>query len=832
MSPRTPVDLFGRRWPAHWCRHPDAAHRYRSAVFLYRRTLTLDAEALADGAPFVVHVSADQRYRLYVNGQSVVWGPARGDTRHWRYETVDLAPYLSPGINVLAAHVHYFEPEAMPQAQISVEAAFLMQGDSDREAAVNTPVDWLVHHDAAYDFGRADADALHTYCVVGPSEQMDCTLHPFDWQSPDFDDSAWATPVRIGRAAAPFGLSDSESHWWLVARTIPAMEETPQPFGRVVRASGIDTPADWPASNAPLIIPPRTRATLLLDHGVETCAFPEIVVSGGTGATLRLAYTEALVRASTEAAYESDKGHRDDTGLDRVVRGYADSWTLDGGADRLLRPLWWKTFRYAELTVETGDTALTIDRLTSVYTGYPFEERARFHAPEIDDAPALWEIGWRTARLCAHESYMDCPYYEQLQYIGDTRIQCLVSLYTSGDSRLFRNALAHIDASRLPEGLTQSRFPVNTPQVIPPFSLWYIGMVADYARHVPNDDAFLHSLLPGIRGILDWFRDRLRPDGLLGKLEFWNFVDWANEWSGGVPPGAREGGSAIVTLQYALACKDAGSLCSYFEHPERMRPENEEQILDSINAALDVLDAQANEAAHAVRDLCFEPKTMRVADTPEKTSYSQHAAILAVLADAVPPVYHRKVMERVLADTDLTQTTFYFRFYLNRALVKAGMGDHYLDTLGPWRDMRAIGLTTWAEKPEPTRSDCHAWSSAPNFEFLATVLGIQPGNPLAVSREYLNTFPESLDGWAHIRIEPHLGTLTEASGTVPHPDGDIRVAYRRTGDRLEADIELPAWPEDKAAETDPMELEARGQLFWRGKSVALHPGKQTLVVAG
>lgn len=69
------------------------------------------------------------------------------------------------------------------------------------------------------------------------------------------------------------------------------------------------------------------------------------------------------------------------------------------------------------------------------------------------------------------------------------------------------------------------------------------------------------------------------------------------------------------------------------------------------------------------------------------------------------------------------------------------------------------GLSTFAENPEPTRSDCHAWSSSPNYDFLATILGVEPDAP----------------GFASVRIEPHPGHLNRISGVVPHPQGDIRV---------------------------------------------------------
>lgn len=779
--------LLSSRWPAAWCRHPDdRLRRGTPAVFLFRRVVTL---AAAPAASFIVHVSADARYELFVNGTKVCWGPAQGDLLNWRFESVDIAPHLRAGKNVLAARVTFFAHLEM-MAQISAEAALLVQGDTDMEKIVNTPgPGWKVWRDDAYTFFDDELRAIRTYCCVGPSEFLDLARHPHGWERAGFDDAGWPDAVLVPlNSAAPRGIADADSPWWLVPRAIPAMEETPQPFGRLVRRDHEDAPPPngtagiGEGEGAPLIIGPRTRATQLFDHGNETTAFPEIVASGGAGATLRLAYAEALVDA------EGKKGDRNET-HGRILKGYGDTWTLDGGADRLLRPTWWRTFRYAELSIETQSAPVTLSSLRAVYTGYPFVHRARFDATELPDAADLITIGWRTARLCAHETYMDCPYYEQLHYAGDTRIQCLVSLYASGDARLFRNALQQLNDSRFPDGLTMSRSPSRIRQVIPPFSLWWVGMVHDYWRHVPGDDAFIRSLLPGMRGVLDWFRARLRPDGLLGPLPWWNFVDWAREWPKGVPPGATNGGSSILTLQYALACNEMADLeAALGRRAEAKRCEEEW--------------AQASEA---VWRLCYDSATGRVADTPEKKTFSQHAAILAVLADdLVNGGRRRKITERVLSDPALTQATFYFRFYLNRALVKAGLGDRYLETLGPWRDMRKIGLTTWAENPEPTRSDCHAWSSSPNYEFLATVLGIGPGAP----------------GFARVRIAPHLGSLTHASGAVPHPrngGGEIAVSYRRAPNgTLDAEITLPT--------------DLAGELIWRARTVLLHGGTQRVSV--
>jgi len=775
--------LQSHAWSAAWAKYPLGSDVV-SAVYLYRCVIELAAVP----RHFLIHVTADQRYRLRVNGMPVCWGPARGDLQHWRYETVDIAAFLKPGENVLTATVHFLSADLAPMAQMSTRAAFLCQGDTEAASGVNTPGTWKVLRCDAYAFDRREADALHAYCVIDPSEHFDASRYPWGWESAEFDDSGWEAATRAG-TAAPYGLANAETAWWLVRRGIPAMEETPQRFAGLARSSGVVVPAGWPNSpvGSPLILPANTRAVLLFDSGVETTAFPRLIVSGGAGAHLRLAYSESLLDPGAPPHdYWLAKGQRDKI-ADRTLRGYADTWLLDGGADRTLNTLWWRTFRFAELTIETADQPITLQDISSVYTGYPFDEKARFTAPEVEDLADILAVGWRTARLCAHETYMDCPYYEQLQYAGDTRIQCLVSYYVSGDHRLWRNALQQLDDSRITDGLTQSRYPSRVPQIIAPFSLWYVCMIHDYGLHVADDVPFLRSLLRGARGVLEWFEARLRPDGLLGPLDWWNFVDWCDAWPMGVPPGVQEGGSAILTLQFSLACRAFAELLAGNDDPNGAKR----------------WAGVAGGAAGAVWRHCFDAERGLIADTAEKRTYSQHANILALLADAVPVTVadRSRLMERVLSDGSLTQATFYFRFYLNRALIQAGLGDRYLETLGPWREMLRLGLTTWAEKPEPTRSDCHAWSSAPNYEFLATVLGVVPDAP----------------GFARVRIAPYIGSLTSVQGTVPHPRGEVSVALRRTGDTLQADITLPSTID--------------GVFVWRGVTRELRGGRSSLEIS-
>ncbi len=779
QTPSTSVtDWTNTYWPARWILHPTApAKQY--GVYHFRKAIDLPQKP----PRFVVHVSADNRYRLFVNGRAVGMGPARSDTQNWNYETIDLAPYLQAGRNVLAAQVWHLG-ESAPFAQMSYQAGFVLQGDGEAEKIVNTDATWKAYHNPAYSPVRNDNAKLQTYIVVGDGDRVDAAQYPWGWEGPNFDDSAWPTAKRFGYPTKPRGLG-TDGNWALVPRTIPMMEERTERLRSVRRTEGAQMTANFLRGMAPTTVPANTKAVFLLDNGVLTNAYPELTVSGGKGATVTLAYAEALVDAKRQ------KGNRNE--IDgRTLRGFEDQFVADGAAKRTFRPLWFRTYRYLQLTVETKDQPLTLDDLVGQFTGYPFEEKARFTSNDTT-LGQIWNVGWRTARLCAGENYFDCPYYEQLQYTGDTRIQSLISLYVAGDDRLMRKALLDYEHSRFNDGLTQSRYPSADFQVIPTFSLFWVCMVHDYWMH-RQDDAFVKSLLPGVQSVLNWHEQRLDKAGLNGPLQWWNFVDWASwknakaEVAGGVPNGARNGGSSILTLQQAYTYFRAGDLLAHFGLNERAEHYR-------------TLARRLNKAVYAQ---CWDAGRGLMADTPDKTSFSQHANILAVLTDAVPAAQQAALLQRTITDRNggpdsLTQATFYFKFYLFDALKKTGLGDQLVPQLKPWRDMLALGLTTFAEQPEPTRSDCHAWSAAPLYQFLSTTCGINPAEP----------------GFRSVRIEPYLGDLTTVDGRMPHPAGEIAVQFQKTPTGgLTGSVTLPAT--------------LTGTLRWKGKALALKGGQQAV----
>jgi hypothetical protein len=258
--------------------------------------------------------------------------------------------------------------------------------------------------------------------------------------------------------------------------------------------------------------------------------------------------------------------------------------------------------------------------------------------------------------------------------------------------------------------------------------------------------------------VLSFFADRQGPDGSLGPVPWWNFLDWARAWPRGVPP--EDGSSASLDLQLLLAYGEAADL---------------EQAVGSPARAGELREASARLRA-TIPARYWDAARGLFADTPARTQFSQHANVLAVLAGVVEGEQARAVMDRVLSDASLVPCSIYFRHYLHAALNRAGLGDRYLDLLGPWRQMLAEGLTTWAETSEPdVRSDCHAWGASPNFELFRTVLGIDSAAP----------------GFRRVIVRPFPGRLSHAAGAIPHPRGEVAVSWQVRAGQLDADVRLP-----------------------------------------
>ncbi len=755
-------------WTSQWITHPTES-TLDDRKFLFRRTFYLDEKP----DKFIIYVSADNRYRFYVNGAYILSGPSIGDINHYRYETLDIAQHLIKGKNSIAVEVVNFG-EYRKAATMTFQTAFILQGENSNPVNINTgkASNWKVINDEGFKTIPFVSDSLRGYYAAGPGEKLISKKHPWGWKEANFDDTDWFTPklatveFAVGRGFL-FG-----STWYLVPRTIPFLEESEQRFLKIARSHGLDVSDNFIKGKGGLTIPANKKVSILIDQTHHTIGHPVLKYSNGNDSQIKITYAEAL--------FDKDwkKGNRNEV-KDKQIMGYYDIVIADGGVNRSFKPLGQKTYRFVQLDIDTKDEPLVIDDFYGVFTAYPFKENAKF-ITEDETLTKIWNASWLTLRNSAVEAFID-PYYEQLQYIGDTRIEALVSLSVDGDDRLMKKAIEMFDNSRLPMGLTASRYPSYIVQIIPTYSLLWINMVHDHYMY-KDDEAFTRQYIPGMKAVLDWWIGKIDETGMPTNMEWWNFTDWAKGFQNGIPDGADDGYSASIALQLVNTLQVASKMFYDLGYEEEAGKYSELE----------------KNIRKSVLKNCFVQEKAMFAETPKKEKFSQHTNIMAILTDAIPENDQKALMQKILDEKSLIQTTIYYKFYLFEALHKVGLGDLYTSLLENWTNQLDQGLTTFAETDIEPRSECHAWSASPNYHFLKITAGIYPKS------KHFN----------EIIIAPNLGDLKTLQAVIPHPKGEIKVNYSRRGNKIKGEVMLPE--------------ETTGVFIWKGKETILKAGKQKI----
>src|SRR5690606_5654664 len=265
--------------------------------------------------------------------------------------SVDLAPQLKQGKNIIAAKV-WNEAEWRPEAQISLQTGFILQGAGKQEEIINTDTSWTCIRDDSY---TPIQIRLPAYFVTGPGEQVDMNRHIRNWQQPDYPETGWkkAKTLLRGEPNGFIGTYGTISGWMLVPSPLPPMEIKYQRFNRLSRATGISVDPSFPAKPTAITIPANTSATILLDHASLTNAYLNLAFSGGKGASITITYAEALY------SKHPVKGNRNET-EGKFIMGRKDSIIADGSDDQFFSTLYLRTVRYVELKLITRDQPIVI----------------------------------------------------------------------------------------------------------------------------------------------------------------------------------------------------------------------------------------------------------------------------------------------------------------------------------------------------------------------------------------------------------------------------------------------------------------------------------------
>ena len=725
--------------------------------FVYYR---LEAD-LERAGKAVIDISANSRYRLWINEKPVLSGPCKGDGYRQYYETVDISEYLKPGKNVFAVQVLYSNPySAVKQTDeraaifgvVSLAAGhrLALEGTvsdqaGEKLADLTTGVaDWKVYLEGS-SYLRSTGEMTANLGAV--CEKTDFQKVPSDWKKKDYDSSHWRKGILLEhvRANAFEETAGLVSRFQMKEREIPLLYEKEEILDKTVSSSHwsgmVHRGADAYA------VPAGKKQRIVFDAERIVNGYPQFSFGGGKGAKVTITYFEKFLNRTEEI-------RRDD-----AEHGYIDGITDEvvlNGAELVYEPFWYRTFRFISVEVETKEEELILKIPKFRKTGYPLEVCSKVGSTE-KWVKEVWDMCVRTLENCMMETYMDCPYYEQMQFPMDTRLQALFTYAVSGDTRMAKKALEDYHCSMLPCGLIPGKYPSAYLQVISTFSLHYIYMLKEYYWQT-GDLKTVRSYFADMDRILDYYDSKIGEDGMVGRLGYWEFVDWQPAWgntSCGMPEAVLYGPSAIINLMYCYALENAAQLNEYAGRSgmaEEYRKRRQKILVQ-------------------VQEKCWDEKREMYREGPDFEQYTCHAQAWAVLNHLPEKEMGKKILKHAAEEEDVLKCTFSTAYEWFRACEKAEVYEYTKADLAQWIRLPEEGCTCCPETPVDARSDCHAWSALPMYELLSGIAGIKAAEP----------------GWKSVQIRPHIGDLSDFTGEMVTPKGSIifEVKTEKNGQKKE-----------------------------------------------
>ena len=726
----------------------------------------------SSGQSLIISVSASDRYRLWVNGEHVVFGPCKGDHLRQYYETIDISEYLKTGENVLAAKVVSFPPYESSAAKVQGPSWMMSKalgpcfflagkliGENDEEISdLSTGnIAWSVRPDQATEWKMFELTKW-----MGAMEQTNGSLIPHEWRDIPESSDHWILAETLWK--------EKEDEWRLYSispvftlkpRPIPLLYQRAAEFVREMPLKEQDLPSfSFAHPDKTAYIPPNHKMAIELDAGELFTAFLKLHCSGGKGSRVILRYSECYTKPGKDLL-SIQKGRRDDWENFNLT-GHEDVYYPSGKKDEY-EPFWFRTFRFIRIEVETAGEGLTIGIPLLNETGYPLTVLSEVESPEkwINN---VWDISLRTLMRCMHETYEDCPYYEQMQYTQDTRLQILFTYMVSGDTRLAKRAIEDFHCSLLPDGILQARYPSDELLIIPPFACQWIQMLSDYHWQT-GDLTLIARYRPTIDAILDWYDRKIGSYGLVDGPGYWDLVDWVDEWNdiAGRTPASAIGASTTHNLIYVCALQSAAQI----------------NRLTGRSGTADEYLQRAEVILKNVQQYCWSDESQLYKEGPLCEEFSQHAQVYAVLSGLASGKKGSEIMKLALEKSGVAKCSFAWQFFLFRALEKSGVYELSEKQWDLWKVLPEKNLTTIPETPEGSnmsRSDCHAWGALALYEFTSCILGVKPG----------------VAGWEEIHIQPQPLSLPAASGKVITPKGIVYISWKNEKDGMVIDAEIPS----------------------------------------
>lgn len=473
-----------------------------------------------DAQSCLLDITADDYYKLYVNGRFAGQGPAPAFSEQYYYNTIELAPFLREGKNVLAVHLYY--QGLVNRVWNSGDGRFAMAAEIRQ---YQKPLEWKYQVSGAYSGETTGYDTQYL-------ENFDSRLWEDGWSEINFDARSWDRMVPA--AWADYTLF-------------------PQP---VKMLSVYET--------APKTIIKEGEGHWVIDAGQEVTGALLLTAKGKSGSRVTILYGEELDGGAVSYGGDSARVRF------RMRCGctYREEWTLAEGISSYI-PYDYKGFRYAEIFTEEPVELCSI-RIQIRH--YPMDEDAcifRTGAPCLED---IFQICRQAVKLGTQEGYLDCPTREKGQYLGDAVITSRAQVWLSGTVEMLRKCIQEFAwTGHVCPGL-MAVAPCSLMQEIADFSLlWPQLLLTDY--QFTGDREFLGQYHPAVKKLLEHFAQYEREDGLLEQVsDKWNLVDWPENLRDGYDfelsrPVVAEGCHNVINALYIGAMKTLTEMEEILELP-------------------------------------------------------------------------------------------------------------------------------------------------------------------------------------------------------------------------------------------------------------------------
>ena len=632
---------------------------------------------------YTINISADDYYKLYVNGSFVCQGPASSRHDKYYYNTVNITPYIIPGKNVIAVHVYYQGYINRVWNSGDNRQGLIADVINGGEFLFGTDDSWV------YDYAREYTDGGTTGYETQFLENIDFNLAVPDWNRSDFDDSGYTPAVA---------KTDDDHAFFENVPTVDVYTVSP----KAVKKLGT---GHW-----------------FVDMGKEYTGQIHFIANGTKG-------QKVIIRCGEETAEGNEYRVRYEMRCNCI---YEEVCTLSGGEDEFLF-FDYKTFRYAEIIADTD--CIDVNSINMHVRHHRFDRSGFAISSSNKLIEDIWEICAQALAIGVQEGYLDCPSREKGQYLGDFAVSGLAHMYLTGDWQMYRKTLMDFAIScSVCEGM-MAVAPGSFMQEIADFSLIYPLEVLNYFKYT-NDKATVRELMPVMDGILHYFEQFRRGDGLLeGAVDKWNLVDWPENLRDNYDfdldkPQKPEGCHNVINAYYYCAVKTVEEL-------------KDELGMDFEHRSQDIAEAFVKEF--------YKPELRLFTDTAYSAHASLHSNVLPVYLGIAPDEAKDNIKNLIMRKGLCCGV--WFSYFVLKALARLGAYEEEYELITnrsehSWYNMLSEGATTcfeaWGKEQKWNTSLCHPWASSPIIAVIEDIAGICPQSFYNSMLETDSHIPEGL----------------------------------------------------------------------------------------